>query len=264
MKLKEFFAKHPIFSIDELLSVFGQGRSKRTVESLLSYHLLEGKILRVRRGLYASIPAGFNSKKFSVDPFLIASMLTDDAVLSHHTALEFFGKAYSVYEKLYYLSSRPTVLTKFKTFIFQGSVFPRQLRQNHNEEFGVVVEDRAGMDIKVTTLERTMVDILDRPKLGGGWEEIWKSLEMVEFFDLNKVIEYALLLKNKSTIAKVGFYLEHHKDELMVNDSHLNELNKNKPLAVHYMDRNLKSKIIKEWNLAVPLEIIERHWSETV
>jgi len=43
-------------------------------------------------------------------------------------------------------------------------------------------------------LERTLVDVLDAPEHGGGWEEIWLSLESVEFFDLDAVIEYALKL----------------------------------------------------------------------
>ena len=37
------------------------------------------------------------------------------------------------------------------------------------------------------------MDVLDRPDLGGGWEEIWHSLGTVEFFNLNQVIEYASL-----------------------------------------------------------------------
>ncbi len=43
------------------------------------------------------------------------------------------------------------------------------------------------------------MDVLDRPDLGGGWEEIWRSLEMVEFFDLDVVIKYTLLLENAPT-----------------------------------------------------------------
>ena len=36
----------------------------------------------------------------------------------------------------------------------------------------------------VTGYERALVDVLDAPEHGGGWEEIWGSLESIEFVDL--------------------------------------------------------------------------------
>lgn len=65
-----------------------------------------------------------------------------------------------------------------------------------------------GVRLRVSNLERTMVDVSDRPQFGGGWEEIWRSLEGVEFFNLDAVIDYALLLENATAIAKVGFFPE--------------------------------------------------------
>ncbi len=48
-------------------------------------------------------------------------------------------------------------------------------------------------------------------KSQGGWEEIWRSLETVEFFDLDRIVEYVLLLGNATTASKVGYYLEEHR-----------------------------------------------------
>ena len=44
--------------------------------------------------------------------------------------------------------------------------------------------------MQVTILGRTKVDVLDRPYFSGSQEEIWRSLESVEFFDINRFIEY--------------------------------------------------------------------------
>ena len=82
--------------------------------------------------------------------------------------------------------------------------------------FGVNRHERSGVKLRVTGHERTMVDALDRPNLTGTWEEIWRSLESVEFFDLEQVIEYTRLLENATTAAKVGFFLEQHRESLMV------------------------------------------------
>jgi hypothetical protein len=75
--------------------------------------------------------------------------------------------------------------------------------------------------VRATTLERTLVDVLDAPRHGGGWEEIWRSLESVVFFDLDTVADYALKLRSATTAARVGFYLEQHREALMVEEKHL-------------------------------------------
>ena len=115
--------------------------------------------------------------------------------------------------------------------------FPKKLAASANQLFAVKEADRAGLSVRVTSLEHTLVDVLDRPDPGGRWKEIWRSLEMVEFFDLDVVIEYTLLLENATTAAKVGFFLEQHKEALMVEVSHLESLRAYRPRKPHYLVR---------------------------
>ena len=187
MKYNEFFRKHPVFTKDELathMSSFGEVGA-RAQEALLAYHQNTGRVVRVRRGLYAVIPAGANSNFYPVDPFLVAAKLTTDAVLSHHTALEFHGRAYSVHERFIYSATRPLLPFKFRNHVFKGAKFPQALLRQGKEHFDVSTMERAGMELRVTGLERTLVDVLDRPDLSGSWEETWRSLESVEFFNLD-------------------------------------------------------------------------------
>lgn len=266
MKLRKFFKRSPVFTTEEMMSFLReQGSSSRwTCKSLLAYHVKQGRILRVRRGFYATIPEGVNSHEYSVDPYLLASKITNDAVLSHHTALEYHGCAYSTFYRFTYLSSKPSQSFTFQSVVFKGLRFPMKLVKKRKELFGVTVSSRLELDVRVTSLERTVVDLLDRPRWGGSWEEIWRSLESIEFFNLDHVIEYALLLENSSTIAKVGFFLEQHRENLMVEESHLKILKKHRTKSPHYFDRNSKKpgRFLKEWNLVVPLDIIERSWEE--
>jgi predicted transcriptional regulator of viral defense system len=122
------------------------------------------------------------------------------------------------------------------------------------------------MSIQVTSLERTLVDVLDRPDLSGSWEEIWRSLESIEFFDLDTVVDYALLLGNATTGAKVGFFLDQHRQPLMVDDLHLKALHKLQPHQPHYLDRAKRKsgRLVSEWNLVVPEEVLERRWGEVL
>ena len=54
-------------------------------------------------------------------PFLVAAKLTPDTVLSHHTALEFHGRAYSVWTHLIYSASRPVGPLTFRSQVFRGA-----------------------------------------------------------------------------------------------------------------------------------------------
>ena len=268
MKHDEFFRKHPVFSGEELakhLSSHGEV-GERAQEALLAYHQRTGRVVRVRRGLYAVIPAGADTDSYPLDPFLVAAKLTPDAILSHHTALEFHGRAYTVREHFFYSASRPLGPLTFRSHVFLGTRFPQALRHAGKESFGVWITERAGMDIRVTSLERTLVDVLDRPHLSGSWEEIWRSLESVEFFDLDKVLAYALLLGNSTTAAKVGFFLEQHRAALMVEDHYLKVLRDLRPRQPHYLDRGKRKSghLVSEWNLVVPREVFERAWGEVL
>ncbi|OGQ95910.1 MAG: transcriptional regulator [Deltaproteobacteria bacterium RIFOXYD12_FULL_57_12] len=268
MKHEEFFRKHPVFTSEEFdshLSIMGKS-GPRTRESLLDYHRKTGHIILIRRGLHAVIPPGADPDSYPVDPFLVAAKLTKDAVLSYHTALVIHGRAYSVREHLTYSAFRPVSPVTFRSRVFRGVKFSQALCRVGKENSGVVTVDRSGLEVPVTCLERTLVDVLDRPNLSGSWEEIWRSLESVEFFDLDKVVEYALLLGNATTVAKVGFFLEQHRDSLMVEESHLKQLRDFRSRQPHYLDRSKREsgRLVPEWNLVVPREVFDRSWGEVL
>jgi len=63
-----------------------------------------GRLLRVRRGLYAVVPRGADPQAAPVDPYLVATALADDAVVAYHAALQFHGKVDSVSRRFHYLT----------------------------------------------------------------------------------------------------------------------------------------------------------------
>lgn len=236
-----------------------------TLHSLLSYHQKQGHITRIRRGLYCIVPQGINPTDCPVDSFLVTSKMTQDATLAYRTALDFFGKLHTITNEFVYLSKK----NESKPFIFRGVTYraisiPTALKKSDQIEYGVQFVSRGEQKVRVTSLERTFVDVLDRPRLCGSWEEIWRSLENIEYLDLDKVVEYALLLHNTTTIAKVGFFLETHREEWMIPDACLNELQRHLPKKPLYLERGLKEphKLITQWNLIIPLSIIDRQWEE--
>ncbi|MES2345416.1 MAG: type IV toxin-antitoxin system AbiEi family antitoxin domain-containing protein [Chlamydiota bacterium] len=269
MKLDAFFAQHQIFTVNELSAWLSEeaacGVNHSTLHNSLAYHQKQGHILRIRRGLYYSIAKGVIASTYPVDPFLITSKMAEDAVLGYRTALDLYGKLHTTSNKFIYLSKKRVMASfVFRDIEYQAVSIPMALKENNNEQFGIQSMDRLGQSILVTTLERTLVDVLDRPHLCGSWEEIWLSLENIEYLDLDQVLKYAFLLGNATTIAKLGFFLETHRDRLMIPENYLEDLCKHRPMKPHYLERKQKQpqKMISKWNLIVPLSLINREWEE--
>lgn len=265
-KLDLFFEHHEIFTLEELYAFLDLQYSpnSNTRNALLAYYRKQGRVLPIRRGLYATVPRKFMGKQFIVEPLIIPSKLAYGAVISHHSALQALGAAYSLSFSIVY-----TAKAKVEPFSFQGIHYQRvptqqRLLLTENQHIGTVRLQLAGGDVLSTGYERTLVDCLQDIHISGGLEEVWRSLSSIEYFNLDTVQTYLSLLENATTIAKVGFFLEQNKERLMVDESFLVELQKQKPKKPHYMDRrNRKGCVLqKQWNLMVPKEVIHQSWEE--
>jgi predicted transcriptional regulator of viral defense system len=203
-------------------------------------------------------------ESFSIDPFMICGRITNDAVLAYHTAFDFHGISYSLYHQFTYLSQQKIRPFSFQQMKYICISFPKALIEKNKTDFEVIIVDRQGVDIKVTSLERSIVDALDRPDYAGGWEEIWRSAAHIPILNLDKVLEYAKLLDNATTFAKLGFFLEQHTDQFKVENQLLNTLENKKPRSVHYLERSKREsgKLMKRWNLVVPDSVIKQSWEE--
>lgn len=266
IKPTDFFARHPVFRFEEFRGVHQASgtRSPETTGSVLKQHVAAGNLINVRRGLYARVPEGSDAATFRVDPYLVASRLAEDAVIAYHSALQLLGKAHSQSQRLTYLSVRRAKPFTFQDTEFVSVLVPAVLRKLPDLGGGLREERRHGLAMRVTGYERTLVDVLDAPEHGGSWEEIWRSLEGIEFVDLDFVVEYALRLESALTIARVGFFLEQHKDELLVEDRHLAALRARAPAQPRYFARRQRKggKLLRRWNLIVPEQVLTRSWAE--
>lgn len=268
MNLANFFEQYPVFTHDDykhFLQSLGT-TNLNTQRELLAYHLKKQHILRIKRGLFASIPLSYQHaiENFPVDPYLVAGRIRNDAVIAYLSALDFHGVSYSLHHQYYYLSQSVIHPFNFNGAEFVCLSFPKALVEQQATNFEVLSVDRYGLNIQVTSLERTIVDVLDRPNYAGGWEEIWRSAEHISILNLDKVIEYANLLNNASTIAKLGFFLEQFKEQFFVDENTLKYLEAKKPTGIHYLERSKREsgKHLPRWNLVVPNYMIERSWEE--
>jgi predicted transcriptional regulator of viral defense system len=265
VKPADYFARHPVFRHDEFVVAHAGsgGRSRHTSASVLKQHVAAGTLLHIRRGLYATAPRGIAPANFQVDPYLLATKLAPDAVVAYHAALQFHGKVYSVWNRFHYLARARQRRFVFRDLEFVPVQVPAALRSRPDLGGGIVDHRHAGGLARITSLERTLVDVLDSPDRSGGWEEVWRSLEMVEFFDVDAVLEYARMLRSALTAARVGFFLEQHREALMVEERHLQSFRDLAPAQPRYLDqRRERGKLVAKWNLVVPERIIARAWGQ--
>jgi hypothetical protein len=76
-------------------------------------------------------------------------------------------------------------------------------------------------------------------------------------------VSYALKLDSALTTARVGFFLEQHRDGLFVEERHLAPLRSHAPRQPIYLDRGRESgRLMKPWNLVVPDRVLKRAWAE--
>lgn len=263
MNVEAFLSHNQIFTTEEIRAALRTTKNNSTLDNLLAYHLRQDHIIRIRRGLYYTIPRGADVKTHPIDPYLIASKMTADATLAYHTSLGFHGKLYSVRTDFIYITHKklkPSFV--FRNNTFKGVSIPK--RTLAIPDFGIEFIDYHGCKIRVTSLERTFVDILDRPSLISNWEEIWRSLESIEYFNLQQVLTYAKLLNNATTYARVAFFLDQHRDTLGLSEEDLSTFDQFMPKTPHYLDHHNKgpNQLITRWNLIVPKSLFQRTWEE--
>ncbi len=257
-----FLKQHKVFRVDQFEAATGLRGSGR--KASLDYHRKRGHILPVRRGLYWVVPPGSKPDVCPVDPFLIAGHVSADAVLACHSALELHGRAYSSFNEVQFLVSRNMRPFEFRGTQYRPLAVPPALVRGGRKDLGVEALDRSGTLIKVTELERCLVDAVDRPDLCGGWEEVWRSLDMIDYLDLAEVCRYVSALGNATTAAKTGWYLEENRQRLMVDNDTLESLRKLSPTSPHYVSRHGRepTRFLARWNLVVPASLAERNWEE--
>jgi len=253
MKPEVFLAGHSVFSREEFAALLRRrGRTDATLDSHLTRWRRQGRIARVKPGVFLRLDAATDVHDPGPDFLSLASRMAPDAVLAYHTALEVHGVAQSVFERLTFLTWTKTRPTSFRGRRFIP-VRPRaSLFAADGGKAWIEKADRGGVEIRVTTIERTVADALDRPDLAGGTEEVWRSLHGIPALDPKALERYVVLLGSRTLAAKVGFFLESRRDELVVPPAFLERLRTRIPRAPVFMDRSRKGRLVARWALIVP------------
>ncbi len=194
MSLLPLLHQKLLFTAEEFAREIGNPRSAATM--LWRYHR-QGYISQVRRGLYCV--NNIATKQPEANKYQIASAITPTAYVAYHAAMEYHGLSHQVYYDVVVGSEQV-----FKAFDFDNHHFAP-----HLSLLPINIETPlADVHVRVTNVERTIVDCIDRIDLCGGWEELVNCLRSVQYLR-EKQVEAMLQAYNKTALyKKVGFLCE--------------------------------------------------------
>ena len=259
MKTLEFFATHPVFSLDDAtVALKLQGGRAGAVERL-KYHVETGRLKLVIRGVYAVVPPGAKVEEFLPDPFLVMAAFRPESVFSHHSALELLGVAHSVWNEctLYVEGRRRPLLVNGTTVRFLEH--PAPMRTESGGHLGTRKVERQGKLLLTTGPERTLVEGFRRPGLAGGLEELVTSASGFAVLDLTLLDEILQRYRIANLWAAAGWFLERFRDTFHVPEEFLRHLEGYRPRSPHYLERNRRGGVLTgRWNLVLPKELMQR------
>ena len=203
---------------------------------------------KVRSNLYALIDPSTNdiySTKFE-----IASKISDSSFVCYHSALEYYGIANQVFSNVLVGS-----LTKFNSFVFNDNEFICKHVKDIKFVNNIVNEG-----IRVSSLEKTIIDCVDNIDLAGGIEEVLNALEQIKYVNENKLLEILKDINKMFLYQKIGFLFELYNNQLDLSNEFFAECKSHTSKKVNYfMQYEFKDAELNEkWNLIVPKNIKSR------
>jgi predicted transcriptional regulator of viral defense system len=253
MRTVDFFATHPVFSLDQATQALAPRRGRTATVERLKHHIATGRLIRVSRGVYAVAPPGVRAHAFTPDPVLVAVATRPDAVFAHHAALELLGVAHSAWNRTTVFTARrraPLSVGSAEIRFFED---PLPLRTVALRHLGTRRVERQSHILRVTGPERTLVDGLRRPALAGGLEELLQSAGAFTSLDLELLSEILERYDTARLWAAAGWFLEQRQRDFSIPDAYLSELELRRPVAAQYLERGQRGgRLAARWNLVLP------------
>lgn len=209
-----------------------------------------GWVSRVRRGLYVSIP--LESRTVNVpleDSWIIAERLFAPCYIGGWSAAEYWGLTEQIFRTVVVITTQKP---RDRSPNIKGTKF---LLRTILEKamFGLKPVWRGQVKVSVSDPTRTVIDMLNDPKLGGGLRstvDIFLAYLRSDKKDMKLLIEYADQLDNGAVFKRLGFLLERLATE---ETATINECRSKLTTGNAKLDPALTAdKLITKWRLWVP------------
>jgi predicted transcriptional regulator of viral defense system len=243
MKYIEELHRLKIFHKKDVVELTGEVNAAKEI---LRRYKKQGLISQVRRDLY--VVTDLASKASLASRYEIAGHITPSSCLSYHAAMEYHGLGHQVFYELQ-ISSKEA----FNNFDYDGISYTFCRSQS---ETGVVTPLTDSL-IRVTDLERTVLDCINRIDLSGGLEEMVECFAVITYIDENKLTEYINHFDRQFLYQKAGFILGYFQKEMKLSDAFFEHCKSKIGKSTRYLtDMQASNTYFKEWKLCAPQNIL--------
>ena len=220
--------------------------NRKTVSSLLYKYSRRNSIVRIRRNVY--LPTNPVDGFVDENKYEIGCNSVPGSYLSYHSAMEFYGLQNQVWNRIYLSSAK-----RFRPFEFE---FVEYMYAPDRHRKGIV-RPAEHVSVRVTDMERTILDCIDRPDLAGGLEELVYNLELIGTVDEDRLLRYLPLYGKSVIYQKTGFILSLFKERMGLGGEFFQTCGEKTGRSVRYLTDKRESRIyIPRWRLYVPQYIL--------
>ncbi|MFO8035025.1 MAG: hypothetical protein R6U57_00115 [Anaerolineales bacterium] len=250
---RDFFATHPVFSLDEATRDLSPPGGRSGTLERLKYHIEKGRIKSVARGVYAVVPPGVSPDNFNPDPFLVAATARPQGVFVYHSALDLLGAAHSAWHIHTIFVESPRRPIKLDEIAIKFLAHPKPLRTKKAQTTGTRKMERQGRWISVAGPERTLVEGFRNPHYVGGVEELLLSASGFPVLNLSLLEQILKTYDTRKLWAATGWFLEQFQKDFHVPEETLNRFENNIPRSPLYLIHdNRGGTLAHRWNLILP------------
>ena len=232
------------FTKKDVISNF---KNDKQYENWIAGQVRSKKIVKVRNGLYIHVDV---SGYPLTTKFELATKIAEDAFVCYHSALEYFGVANQVFNTVTVGSKK-----RFNDFTFDDIDYIRKPAKHDVQIMNIVTAA-----VRVTSLERTVIDCLVDIDAGGGIDEILNALDQIRVLDETKLLETLKAYDSVFLYQKAGYVLEHFKDKFMLTDSFFEECKSKLTNQIKYFlqDEYKDIEFNSKWKLMAPKNLKSR------
>ncbi|MDA0994931.1 MAG: hypothetical protein O3A13_15030 [Proteobacteria bacterium] len=258
MDTSTFMQTHRVFNLDEAVQALSPAGGRKATLERLKYAAGRGKLKKLARGVYASVPPGADPVTYQPDRFLAAAALRPDAVFSFHSALELLGAAHSEWRLCTAYSEQRAQPFHLDSLELRFLSYPQRLLRQQATDLGIRTVHRVDRELRATGPERTLVDGFRRPDLVGGHAEFVESAAGFSVLDLPLLFELLSAFGQKALWAAVGWFLERYQATFFVADDDLALIERHIPRGPLYLSRDERGGVLhRRWNLIVPDTLVD-------
>lgn len=218
-------------------------------------HLAEsGWLVRIRRGLYATVPLGAaEPADWREDSWVVAVRSFAPCYIAGWSACEHWGLTEQVFRDVAVVTAKPVRRT---SVTIQGTTFCLRHRSK-GMLFGTRAVWRERVQTSVSDPSRAIVDILDAPRLGAGIRHVADVLcgyFAGEHRDDRLLLDYAARVNNGAVYKRLGYLVE----SLGLEAPHVVDACRTSLSAgLAFLEPGARrpGRISKRWNLRVNVEI---------